>query len=99
MAKRVSDAEARARDIIAGGGETPEQALRLVKEHLKAERKFGVARKLLDLYAKDPGVRRDQQLREKVAQQRALCTYKDPDLPADERLEISEADRDRNSAV
>jgi len=29
----------------------------------------------------------DQKLREKIYQQFALCTYKDQDLPADERLD------------
>ena len=54
---------------------------------LKRERRFGLARKGLARYASLPAVRTDPALRLKVAQQRSLCTYKDPDLPADDRLD------------
>jgi len=54
---------------------------------LKRERRFGLARKGLARYASLPAVRTSPTLRLKVAQQRSLCTYKDPDLPADDRLD------------
>ena len=56
---------------------------------LKQERKFWLGRKLLDRYAEREEVRQhpDARLRRKFGQQRALCTYKDPDLPAEDRLD------------
>ena len=54
---------------------------------LKKERAFGLARKLLDKFSRESTVRDDGILRVKLAQQRALCTYKDPDLLTDEKLD------------
>lgn len=93
-----SQAVAIGKRILAGERKTPADVLDLVKKHLKKERAFGLARKLLDQYAEDQEVRRNADLRVKIAQQRALCTYKDPDLPADEKLDqalrILQADAD-----
>ncbi len=74
--------------ILAGQHEPVEAVLALVDE-LKQERKFWLGRKLLDRYAEREEVRQhpDARLRRKFGQQRALCTYKDPDLPAEERLD------------
>ena len=93
-----SQAVAAGKRILAGESKTPTEVLDLVKKELKKERAFGLARKLLDQYAEDPQVRGDADLRVKIAQQRALCTYKDPDLPAGEKLNqalsILQADAD-----
>lgn len=84
--------------ILAGERKTPVEVLDLVKKELKKERAFGLARKLLGRCAEDPQVRGNADLRVKIAQQRALCTYKDPDLPVDEKLDqalsILQADAD-----
>ena len=67
----------------------------LVKQ-LKREKAFGFARKLLELAREslDPDTDALQRLR--VAQELALSTYKDPDLPVSDRLDrtlgILEAD-------
>ena len=84
--------------ILAGERKAPIEVLDLVKKELKKERAFGLARKLLDRCAEDPQVRGNADLRVSIAQQRALCTYKDPDLPAleklDQALSILQADAD-----
>ena len=54
MARVESDAGQHARAILAGRDAAPDDVLRLVKKELKRERKFGLARKLLDRYASDP---------------------------------------------
>jgi predicted acylesterase/phospholipase RssA len=61
------------------------EVLVLIKQ-LKAERAFGTARKLLDHALHHPVQPLDAPLRE-IAQQLALCTYKDPDLPPDTRFD------------
>jgi predicted acylesterase/phospholipase RssA len=75
------------KEILAGKQVSPGELLDLVKKKLKKERAFGLARKLLDKYASDPHIRSDPNVRVRIAQERALCTYKDPDLPTDERLD------------
>jgi predicted acylesterase/phospholipase RssA len=79
-------AEREAHNIIQGGPASPRRALELVKP-LTDAREFGVARKLLERVAGDAELGRDPKLRLQVGQKLALCTYKDPDLPADQRLE------------
>ena len=75
-------------DVLKGKEVSPRQLLDLVGE-LKKERAFGLGRKLLDKHADDPLIKGDPKLRIKIAQQRALCTYKDPDLLSDERLDTA----------
>ena len=72
--------------ILRGAQETPQRMLELATQ-LKSELRFSYARRLLLRASnhKDTGL--DQELREKITQQLALCTYKDEDLPADERLD------------
>lgn len=74
--------------ILAGEVVSLNDLLELVKA-LRDERRFGLARKLLDRYAERPEVRQHSDLgvRIKFAQQRSLCTYKDPDLPAEDRFD------------
>jgi hypothetical protein len=87
MAKREDSVAVKQGKDVLGGKEMPPAELLVLVQSLKAERAFGLARKLLDKYADLPAVRRDAPLRLKVAQQRALCTYKDPDLLVDEKLD------------
>ncbi|MBI2925406.1 MAG: patatin-like phospholipase family protein [Verrucomicrobia bacterium] len=83
-----SPAVQRGERILAGQYEPVEAVLALVDE-LKQERRFWLGRRLLDRYAEREEVRQhpDPRVRRKFGQQRALCTYKDPDLPAEDRLD------------
>src|SRR5262249_44883151 len=60
-------------------------------KELKRERKFGLARRLLGRAKRlaAAGASLAPELKLKLGQQRALCTYKDPDLPADQRLDLA----------
>lgn len=73
----------KARDILRGKAATPEE-MKDLADRLKDEKKFGLARKLLDrawkLGTSDP------KLSTKIRQKLTLCTYKDPDLPLAQRL-------------
>ncbi|HEU4837171.1 MAG TPA: patatin-like phospholipase family protein [Pyrinomonadaceae bacterium] len=71
--------------ILRGGQETPARMLQLAK-NLKGELRFGYARRLLLRASQHKDLSLDKDLKEKVYQQLALCTYKDEDLPADDRL-------------
>jgi len=72
--------------ILRGGQETPARMLELAMR-LKGELRFTYARRLLLRASQHKDTSLDQSLREKIYQQLALCTYKDEDLPADERLD------------
>jgi hypothetical protein len=78
----LDDAIQLANDMLRGQKASPTEALAIVKV-LHEGRKFGIARRLLDRYAEDPRVKGDPDIRHRVAQKRALSTYKDPDLPTD----------------
>jgi predicted acylesterase/phospholipase RssA len=73
---------------MSGGVMTVDRLLR-TEALLRANRKFGLARKLLER-AKRESVAADPATRLRIAQKHALCTYKDPDLAADEKLEDAE---------
>jgi predicted acylesterase/phospholipase RssA len=100
--KRASDESVRKADSILGGeSATPQEVLDLVKK-LHRNRKFGLARKVLDRCCGDRRVTGDPKLRLVFAQKRALSTYKDPDLQADAKLEqalriLQEADNLSNT--
>jgi predicted acylesterase/phospholipase RssA/MinD-like ATPase involved in chromosome partitioning or flagellar assembly len=80
---------ARARTLLRGqGGVTSEELYKLAMQ-LKGEKRFGLARRILLKARKDPRINVDKKLLLKVTQQLSLCTRKDPDLPADERLDLS----------
>lgn len=83
-----SNAVKNAKSILQGKQATPRELFDVVTQ-LKKERAFGLARKLLAKYAGDPAVLGDAKARVKLAQQRSLCTYKDPDLLVDERLDAA----------
>jgi predicted acylesterase/phospholipase RssA len=82
----LADAMQRAHDMLLGRTLSPDEALEIVKT-LHGGRQFGIARKMLDRYAVDPRVMGDPATRRRVAQKRALSTYKDPDLATDLKLE------------
>src|SRR5215213_6846891 len=71
--------------ILRGGQEAPQRILELATK-LKGELRFGYARRLLLRASQHKDTPLDQKLREQIFQELALCTYKDEELPADERL-------------
>jgi predicted acylesterase/phospholipase RssA len=82
------DHVAQAKDILRKKVPKPKNAeiLELTK-HLKKIKSFGYARKLLVLAREYFDQETDKQLKLKLAQEHALCTYKDPDLPVSDRLD------------
>jgi len=88
MPRSESETAGRARSILAGAGATSEQ-LQTLARRLQAERAFGLAWRLLERGYQDPAVRGDPSLRAAFARRLALCTYKDPDLPADKALDTA----------
>lgn len=84
MGPQSSGPRERAKKIIAGEKISAQEAEDLVKQ-LKRERAFGYARKVLALVRKEPLA--DSKLRTRLAQAHALCTYKDPDLLPDGKLD------------
>jgi predicted acylesterase/phospholipase RssA len=85
----LQEAERRAREIIGGVSALPKDVLELEKV-LRGARRFGLARKILERAEDHPDLIRDHDLRLKIAQKHALCTYKDADLPADQKLDDAE---------
>jgi predicted acylesterase/phospholipase RssA len=75
-----------AKQILRGRQANPREMLELAN-NLKAETQFGYARRLLSRASIDETLAKDKPLQHKIFQQLALCTYKDQDLPADERLD------------
>jgi len=83
---KTEDAVRRAQGILAGESVPPKRLLEIVKD-LHADRKFGLARKILEKRKNDPAITGDRKFRLLIAQKRALSTYKDPDLEADLKLQ------------
>jgi len=75
-----------AREILRGQSVEPREMLRLAKK-LKEENVFGMARRILARARVEPSLNDDPALRLEIFHQSAVCTYKDPDLPADARLD------------
>jgi len=86
MAKSLAEAESDARLIIGGSEARPTEVLALEKV-LRGGRKFGLARKILERCADHRDLVGNAQLRLAIGQKWALCTYKDPDLPNDKKLD------------
>jgi predicted acylesterase/phospholipase RssA len=86
MPKKESANARAAHDILRGQSLEPREMLKLAKK-LKEEKEFGLARRLLARAHAEPSINDDPKLRLEVCQQLALCTYKDPDLQADARLD------------
>src|SRR5262245_25162031 len=89
MTTTLQDAERRAREMIGGVALPPNDVLDLERV-LRGGRKFGLARKILERIKDHADVVREPKLRLKIAQKLALCTYKDADLPADQKLDDAE---------
>ncbi len=78
-----------ARAVLQGqGGVTPQELFKLAMR-LKGQKRFGLARRVLIRARKDPRINEDKKLSLRATQQLSLCTRKDSDLPADERLDLS----------
>lgn len=82
----------RARELIRNRTAPPYDELMPLVEELNREFRFDYARRLLANYRTAPEreeeyERLEVRQRLKLAQREALCTYKDPDLPAPERLD------------
>ena len=86
MPKTETAAVKDARDALRGQSREPRELLDLAKK-LKAEKQFGLARRLLARARLEPSLVDDPKLRIEIFQQSALCTYKDPDLQTDSRLD------------
>ncbi|HKN83935.1 MAG TPA: tetratricopeptide repeat-containing protein [Pyrinomonadaceae bacterium] len=75
-----------AKRVLRGHSAEPGDLLKLAGE-LKRAKQFGYARRILARARLDPSINDDSRVRRTIFQQLALCTYKDPDLPADTRLD------------
>lgn len=67
---------------------TPNEVLELAKA-LEAEQAFGYARRIVVRARENQEAKENPHLRLKLAQRHALYTYKDPDLPAEARLDAA----------
>jgi predicted acylesterase/phospholipase RssA len=74
-----------ARDVLSGQAIEPHALFRLAKA-LRSANEFGYARKLLDRARKMQDAQWPPDERLQLAQQHALTTYKDPDLPSDQKF-------------
>ena len=83
---RDSNNVTQAQEILRGRHAEPREMLELGKK-LKGETRFSYARRLLARASAHESIARDKKLRENIFQQLALCTYKDQDLPVDDRLD------------
>jgi predicted acylesterase/phospholipase RssA len=81
----ANDPRKTAYDILRGEYQRPEEILKLAKR-LKELKEFGLARRVLARARNDKTIFTHPNLLE-IFQQSALCTYKDPNLPADSRLD------------
>jgi hypothetical protein len=79
-------AEQEAWNIVRGQKPTVARVLELEKV-LNRERRFGLARKILQRVRNDPTLQADWKLRLKLGHRLSLNTYKDPDLPTDKKLQ------------
>ncbi|HEX8117860.1 MAG TPA: hypothetical protein VF521_11360, partial [Pyrinomonadaceae bacterium] len=86
MAPQTPDIVQEAQEILRGKSATPEGMLELSKR-LKEQKEFGYARRVLARARRSSALGAEPALRLKIYQQSALCTYKDPDLPVDRRLD------------
>jgi predicted acylesterase/phospholipase RssA len=87
---------AEASSILRGRTMDLERVMELVRA-LKAQKEFGIARRLLARARADYTLKPDAKLRLRLGQQHALCTYKDPHLSVDEKFDralriLNEAD-------
>jgi predicted acylesterase/phospholipase RssA len=76
---------ARAKLILQGSDASLQELTQLAND-LKADTSFGYGWKIFSRARRTDEVKKDAKLNLKLAQKQAVCTYKDPDLPADQRL-------------
>jgi predicted acylesterase/phospholipase RssA len=88
LARRLREVAdiARGRNILRGEVPSTEDEKLNLAMSLKDANQFGLARKILGRVKPDKIVNTREAPPVKIGQQHALCTYKDPDLPADSRL-------------
>ncbi len=77
----------KARELLSASKVDPAETLNLVKKLKSQDRAFGDACKLLKYTLNKPATEINVELEKQLNQQLALCTYKDPDLPAALRLD------------
>ena len=80
MSDRVNDNVARVRDILKRKSTLTFEDLKSLVGNLKGEKSFGDTRKLLQYAQQRPNLKDHSDW---IAQQLALCTYKDQDLHVD----------------
>ncbi len=85
--REPSASVAGAQEILRGQKLPPPGEVLGLAKKLKEEKAFTYARRILARAIKDKRIFEDDELRLEIYQQLALCTYKDADLPADERLD------------
>lgn len=76
----------RARRILRGESPPEPEEMYALARQLTKGKNFTLARRVLNRAMLDSASVSDPKLRLKIRQQAAVCTYKDTDLPADERL-------------
>jgi len=84
--KRESNSVRRAKDILRGQSATLSELVSLA-DALKDEKAFGYARKILQRACLHPELAKQTKVHTRVIQQHALCTYKDPELPSEEKFD------------
>ncbi|WP_163999266.1 patatin-like phospholipase family protein [Pyxidicoccus caerfyrddinensis] len=77
---------ARTEAILRGEQASATEMLELARHHKKKD-EFRLAQRLLALARQQREAQQDADLRRELAQEHALCTYKDPDLIPDEKLD------------
>lgn len=73
--------------LILRGADAPLEEMQRLAKDLKNDTSFGYGWKILSRARRKPEVQTNNKLNRSLAQQQAVCTYKDPDLPADQRLD------------
>lgn len=84
---RARAQEDRARRILRGENPPPPDAVLRLASELMGYKLFTLARRVLGRAMLDPAINEDRDLKLKVHQKAAVCTYQDTDLPADSRLD------------
>jgi predicted acylesterase/phospholipase RssA len=84
--KRESNNVRRAKDILRGQSASLSELVKLA-DALKEEKAFGHARKILQRTCSHSELPQQSKLHTRLIQQHSLCTYKDPELPAEEKFD------------
>jgi predicted acylesterase/phospholipase RssA/tetratricopeptide (TPR) repeat protein len=88
MPRSLSALSARAAQVLAGSTRPSAAELYSLANKLREENQIGYSRRLYELAAKGA---EESDLRVRAEIKLALSTYKDPDLPIDDRLDTAEA--------